>query len=348
MIPNILHFICITPMKFELIHFISVYSAYIHNKPENIYIYVDDEPVDNFFWDCLKEFVTVEKVKNCREFNGHQIEYTHQISDLIRMEKLIEKGGIYMDLDVVSLKPLTNLLDNDIVLIGEKNELDGKYFHLTNSIILAEPDNDFIKLWFDHMAPYTDIKKYGLAYHSIVLPTNMLNKYSKLFNSVKVLDYKQHFAPFQWNQYEPFVFKNDKSVLSSLDNYYTIIFYQTIVYDIYLKNINLDFLLKESLFSSLFNYIVDFLATRLNLLFGIVKRCYIWQDYPKLEKLSKEYLLLEQGTMCAQETKFYLAYAYARNGSHELSKKEYIELLNDSDLNPEIRDWSTYNLSLLA
>jgi len=67
-----------------------------------------------------------------------------------RLELLYEHGGIYLDLDVICVRPFTPLLDNQCVLgIQKSREVDG----LCASVILAAPKATFLRRWLDGFDP---------------------------------------------------------------------------------------------------------------------------------------------------------------------------------------------------
>ena len=177
-IPNIIHFINIGPREFNLLHFISIYSAYKLNKPDKIYVYCDHKQENNIYYEILKNIVEYEYVQAPTEINGIQLNSYQYKADIIRMNKLIERGGIYMDLDVISLKPLTKFLNYSMVLGSELSLKDpnstniNDFSSITNAVILTEPDNEFMKEWLRQI-PDNIIGKVW-AYHAVCLPKKIL------------------------------------------------------------------------------------------------------------------------------------------------------------------------------
>ena len=63
----------------------------------------------------------------------------NQKSDIIRLELLYRYGGVYVDTDILSIKNISNLLDNcDVFFIQEKLDL------ISNSIIGSTRKNNVI------------------------------------------------------------------------------------------------------------------------------------------------------------------------------------------------------------
>jgi hypothetical protein len=63
-----------------------------------------------------RPMLTFRKVDLISEVLGRPVtNYAHR-ADVLRLQVLEEFGGIYLDLDVVSLKPLDDLLDREFIM----------------------------------------------------------------------------------------------------------------------------------------------------------------------------------------------------------------------------------------
>ena len=120
-IPNIMHFIFgLKPQneEFLFIYYLSILSAYIVNSPEKIYFYYHYEPYGEW-WNRLKEKIPVivfEKVELPTHIGKKEIKHFAHKADWIRMNKLYERGGVYMDIDTITVKNYKKLLKNNTVL----------------------------------------------------------------------------------------------------------------------------------------------------------------------------------------------------------------------------------------
>ncbi len=271
MIPNIFHFINIGPRKLDMIHYLSIVSAHTYNNPDVIYLYCSEPQDGNIYFDCLKEIVTVEYVDMEKYYKmGIETNYYQYLADLIRMEKLIERGGIYMDLDMICLKSLTTFLKYPVVLGSElsttPDTIDIREFEsISNAIIMAEPNNKFIKNWYAKIPEHMSDDNW--AYHAVVLPKIMLledlDRQNKLYDVH--LEPQKTFVPFCFR--DPFIFDNDKKhMISKLENSYTMHLWETIWYNNYLWNIDLGYYpandniftdKTKSLMEILFRHILD-------------------------------------------------------------------------------------------
>lgn len=197
-IPNIIHFINLGPRTLSMLHFISIYSAHLINKPDKIYVYCDQEHSNNdIYWDILvkKNIITAEIVANTEYHKGIYLDSYQYRADVLRLEKLVERGGIYMDLDILSLKPLTPYLNNCELVMGIESSKEPDAINLdevnsiTNAVIMAKPDNAFLKDWYDQLADNLFDKPW--AYHAVALPKEILqnnkDKYDILILPRKII-----------------------------------------------------------------------------------------------------------------------------------------------------------------
>jgi mannosyltransferase OCH1-like enzyme len=217
-IPNIIHFIYGLKeqiSEFELYRYISIKSAYDVNKPDKIYFYYYYEPY-GYWWDKIKVYLTLVKIEPPTEIYGNKLyHYAHQ-SDIIRLQKLIEYGGIYLDIDTICLRPFTDLLHYDFVM-GEQNNQDyNSTYGLCNAVILSSPNAEFPKKWLES---YKTFKSKGRdSYwdeHSVLKPLLLSYIYTE---NIKILKYNSFFYPL-WYDIHDIIF-ND---IYKIDDYKNII-----------------------------------------------------------------------------------------------------------------------------
>ncbi len=90
-------------------------------------------------------------------------------ADLLRLDILKREGGIYLDLDVLSLRPFDALLSGtrDVVMGHEGGNRAG----MANAIIVARPNSAFINRWIDTYSTFSPSSEWN--YHSVTLPKQM-------------------------------------------------------------------------------------------------------------------------------------------------------------------------------
>jgi len=177
MIPNILHFVSgmapyIEGKSFSLAHYLSVRSAVEINKPSVAYFHYQYEPQGEW-WQKAKPFLTLKKTDPPENFMGRPLYHAAHKADVVRLQTLYEYGGIYLDMDTICVKPLTELLSHRLVIgqelnlpytpknkrqkiklairkkLGLANQLLLPKPGLCNAVLLAEKDSKFIRLWME-------------------------------------------------------------------------------------------------------------------------------------------------------------------------------------------------------
>ena len=202
-IPNIIHFVFGLKKQTEeflFSYYLSIYSAYILNKPEKINFYYHYSPYGKW-WDKLQTIPNLKLIKvDIPEFIGEKkINHVAHKADIIRMNKLYELGGIYLDIDTISVRSYKHLLNNDVVLGYEMNN-----DIICNAIMMTKPRSKFFKIWLENYESHFETFGWGEA--SIILPGKLYKKHKNL---ATVLDEKVFFRPYAFNLEDIFVNKKD-------------------------------------------------------------------------------------------------------------------------------------------
>jgi hypothetical protein len=173
---NICHFVFGMKKQTEdflFSYYIAVYSAYLINNPDIIYFYYHYEPY-GIWWNKLKLIpsIKLEKIDIPTHIGRKKIIKTAHKADWVRMNMLYNKGGVYLDIDTICIKPWKHLLNRDVVL--------GKEFHdgICNAIMFTKPKSEFFKLWLDKYESHFNPNGWREA--SIVLPEILSKKYPNL------------------------------------------------------------------------------------------------------------------------------------------------------------------------
>lgn len=198
MIPDILHFVFgMAPdfggKPFSLAHFLSVKSAVVLNKPLATYFHYQYEP-EGDWWEKTKPLVKLNKIVAPDEIFGRPLYNFAHKTDVVRLQMLKQTGGIYFDIDTISVKPLTELLHQSFVIgqelkpayvpknwrqqlkfkIGWTKSNLNKNSGLCNAVLLAEKNNEIINLWLDEYKTFRSKgrDKYWNE-HSVLVPQRL-------------------------------------------------------------------------------------------------------------------------------------------------------------------------------
>ncbi len=180
MIPKVLHYCFgMTPdfggKPWSLIHHVCLMSAVERIRPTDVFFHCEYEPTGPW-WELSRRTVTVNKLEAPREICGNPLLHPAHRADVVRLEKLLSVGGIYLDADVLVHGSFDPLLGHTTVL-GEQS-IDGKVVGLCNAVILAEADAPFLRRWH---AEYRSFRSKGhddyWDEHSVRLPFQLSQQF---------------------------------------------------------------------------------------------------------------------------------------------------------------------------
>lgn len=177
-IPKILHYCFGMAPDFggkpwSLVHYVGVASAIKHIEPEAVYFYYEFE-LSGPWWDLTRKMVTPVKIEAPREIFGRPVRHPAHRADVVRLQKLNDYGGIYLDADVLVHRSFDDLLNNSVVLGREGfDDSDPK---MANAVILAEPQAPFIQRWFGEYRSFRGDEGYWNE-HSVLIPARLAGEH---------------------------------------------------------------------------------------------------------------------------------------------------------------------------
>jgi tetratricopeptide (TPR) repeat protein len=190
--PNVVHFIYFGgegSRPYSYTNYLAVRAAYEVQKPDDIIMWCDEEPVDNPNWEAIRPYVIVRHVKAPKTISGMELKYQHYQSDVFRLRTLFEHGGIYLDNDLVLTKSLKPLMGDKIVM---GYDAPGTVDSIANAVIIAPPKHKFIDIWLNRMADRINEK---WADHSVVLAADLAKEFPHM---IQVEPFSS-FIPFHWD-----------------------------------------------------------------------------------------------------------------------------------------------------
>lgn len=234
-IPNIIHFCyaLLPDAPFHLFHYLAIKSAYDLNNPDQIYFYYQHEPKGKW-WDKAKPLLTLVQMKPPTEIFGNPLRHFAHQADVIRLAKLNEVGGIYLDMDTISIKPFTDLLNYDFVMgiqDSAKTNADDEFYGLSNAIMLGAKDSFFGTNWYSRYKTFRSLgrDKYWDE-HSVRVPLELIKKYPE---SIKILGGDAFFFPL-WDDIERIMFNEEMLPRFNelFKNSYSVHFWETLTMDL--------------------------------------------------------------------------------------------------------------------
>ena len=174
-VPNIVHFIWLTgphARPFSYINYLAVKAVAKIHKPDSILMHCNLAPVGNRHWDRAKQYFTLVPCAAPAMLGGTPIRHVQYQSDVLRMGILIRQGGVYIDTDMILLRPLHDLMNVPLTLAEESPT------SIANGVILAAPKSQFLQIWLDKMPQALQSPTW--AYHAVVLPVQLFHDFPHL------------------------------------------------------------------------------------------------------------------------------------------------------------------------
>lgn len=166
-VPNKVHFVFGLREQtepFHLVHYLALESCRRLLMPEAIYLHHKHLPF-GVYWDLIRPHLTlvdadlvpeVLDAPHDERLVPARYRYAHH-ADFVRLDALIEHGGIYADIDTLFVRAFpAELFDHPFVIGQEyavRDELTGELRpSLCNALLMAEPGADFAVAWRAEMA----------------------------------------------------------------------------------------------------------------------------------------------------------------------------------------------------
>ena len=254
-VENLIHFVYpvwpnVRPLSY--LNYISVLLARVVHGPTKIYFWVDKEPDNGGWWDKIRPLVTVRKIEMPPTYHGHPIEYPQIRSDVTRLNILANRGGIYMDTDMLLLKPLYKFMPKKFTMGLEPS--DGEPKSACNALMLSKFNSQFVSKWRMEMAEA--VKNDTWAYGGVVVPFQLYERFPALVD----MQPAETFCPLDLKK--NWLFSTDPAVIEEtqekIKNSYAVHAFETYWKDD-IKNITPDWCKQND---SLFSRIVKELSVR--------------------------------------------------------------------------------------
>ena len=166
-IPRHFHFVFgLKPQTeaFHLSHYLCLASCLEVNRPDRLTLYYHHEPWGPY-WDQIKERIELVRVDLIPQVGEHdyadrligtKYRYAHH-SDFVRIEQLIEHGGVYADIDTLFVAPYPDSYFEAPVVMGRENPVFCERTQqlrpsVCNAVIFSEAGAPFLQELQERMA----------------------------------------------------------------------------------------------------------------------------------------------------------------------------------------------------
>ena len=162
--PRLAHFVFgLRPQDepFHLVHYLAIASCIEVVQPDEVFVHCHEVPYGTY-WDLVRPRVTLHRVGPVPEVDAVEYEptmrgyrYAHH-ADFVRLDALLEWGGLYADIDSLFLAPPPDVCWSAPATIGlEADVLDPHTGRArasaSNALLLAEPGSAYIGEWRSQM-----------------------------------------------------------------------------------------------------------------------------------------------------------------------------------------------------
>lgn len=144
MIPNVVHFIRLRgrlERPWSLINTCCVRAAHAVQKPDRIILWTDQDVPEP-----IRDLVEVRAYDPPAFIDTQPLEYAQYRADLARLHILRDHGGIYLDTDMLLIKPLHDLRSRDFVAGMESEDA------ICGAAIMSQPGTAFLDHWLQAFA----------------------------------------------------------------------------------------------------------------------------------------------------------------------------------------------------
>lgn len=170
-VPNVVHYVWYQKIRFTFFEYVSIYSVIRFVRPCAILIHGDRLPV-GVYWDHIRTiFPNIIHVKRNppSTVGGKDLGFPEHAGDIMRIEALIQYGGIYLDLDTVFVKPIDELRAFPYTMSAQSSGF------ISSAFISSERNSTFVYRWFQGY-----LKKYvstSYTFNAMTYPRFLSNNF---------------------------------------------------------------------------------------------------------------------------------------------------------------------------
>ncbi|XP_052806612.1 uncharacterized protein LOC128235861 [Mya arenaria] len=174
-VPNVIHYVWFGDMELKYFNFLSLMSALRFQQPCLIIVHgptLPHGPYWDHFLHLAPPIVHVARERPTQAF-GQPLFAKEHASDLMRIEALMEYGGIYLDFDELLLRPLHPLRKYPYT---QGHEM---HFSMGSQLVMAARDAPFLRMWY---YGYRDDYRRIWAYNALWVPNTLAKKHPDLIH----------------------------------------------------------------------------------------------------------------------------------------------------------------------
>lgn len=150
MVPRTIHFIWVPgEFSFGPVHGLTIQSAAMVNPDCRLVLHCAEEPTGQV-WAAVRDLVEIESVSVPIDCFGVALRHPAHRTDFLRLALMREIGGIFLDLDVICVRPFSLIGDGSFVAAWQSSD---RAKGIGCSVMLAEPRALFVDRWITGYDP---------------------------------------------------------------------------------------------------------------------------------------------------------------------------------------------------
>lgn len=177
--------------------YLAIRTAQCCNPGWPIVVCFANEPSGQW-WDEIKPSIHAIHMPMFDYFMGARFYHYAHKSDVVRLLMLRELGGVYLDMDTITVRPFTDLLKHDFGMAVQASVHDAAA-GLCNAVMWGRPNAEFLRIW---IGEYGSFKSKGRDhlwdYHSVKLPALLAREHA---DKITILNHRAFFYPL-WTDLE--------------------------------------------------------------------------------------------------------------------------------------------------
>ncbi len=136
---------------FSFCHYLAVRSAWEGLQPRQMVMHYVHEP-SGLWWDLARSMLVLHKLPTIEGIHGFPVDHPAHRADIVRLVALLVMGGVYLDTDVLVLRPFDSIAHPGFAAALEVTAA-GEVIGLSNAILLAQPSSRFARLCLEGHDP---------------------------------------------------------------------------------------------------------------------------------------------------------------------------------------------------
>jgi hypothetical protein len=153
-VPNTVNLLYLNTSVFKFYQVVCIYSIYLNQKPDVIYLHCDTCNFHGHYWDQMNSISDLKKRFRINKLEFHDtifgVKYgwvNHHRSDVYRLLALANFGGMYFDTDVYVINSLDKYRKFEMTLSLEGNNLTAN--PIGNQVLLANRNARLLRPYLD-------------------------------------------------------------------------------------------------------------------------------------------------------------------------------------------------------